>query len=222
MRPTESRLSVQPTVIGLDLSLTCTGLAIIRPTWDCGVANVEVRSFPTERDEDETEAMRLTRILNIASWVQWIVSDLVAEASSVEGPTPHVFVEHYAFSRFRDSSASSLCELGGVVKIRILEGAGIIAQPVSSSSCRSLFLGKGRVKKGAKLLVQQALKQIGFSGNGDEGDALVVANYGVSELGFPAIADVVGAHERLATLAIPDVVGAHERLATLPKKRVKR
>lgn len=180
------------TVIGLDLSLTGTGVAIIDPSWGGMVKNAETFLVAPKIEDAKSTAKKVQRIDLIAEEIHHAVEQYVT--SRVK---PEVFVEQYAFAMASTNNASQIMELGGVVKRDLYRSFGIVVEPVNSMTARSLFLGKGKVKKGSKLLVEQALKVLGFEGQNDEGDALVVANYGVSELGGLAIMNVVDAHEAL-------------------------
>ena len=187
------------TVIGLDLSLTGTGVAIIEPRWDCTVKSVRTFLVAPKIDDPKSTRDKVLRIDKLAEEIHYAVE---AEGCRV-GETVWsyaevaVFVEQYAFAMASTNNASQIMELGGVVKRDLYRSFCIVVEPVNSMTARSLFLGKGKVKKGSKLLVEQALKVLGFEGQNDEGDALVVANYGVSECGGLAIMNVVDAHEAL-------------------------
>ena len=94
-----------PCVLGLDLSLTCTGLCALPLDWGLDWARVEVGSFGKSLRRDATEGERAHRVSSVMEWVMDELSHYQAQL---------VVIEEYAFSRIQ-SQAHALGELGGVV-----------------------------------------------------------------------------------------------------------
>lgn len=173
------RKPIPPVVAGLDLSLTGTGVAVIRSAvWGLDVKRIFSRRFGEKLKGSNESANYEARVRRLAT-----ISNEVVGYLAGHGVT-HCFVENYSFSM--QHAAHQLGELGGVMKVRIYESLGIVATPVSNSTARKLFLGRG-AGKGIKEEVARQLASLGWDRSGDEGDAAICANYGLSELGLPAI-----------------------------------
>jgi Holliday junction resolvasome RuvABC endonuclease subunit len=170
-----------PVILGVDLSPSGTGLVVVRaPSRSFAIEGVANGDFSRvdmallgERLVKPTVGAVLDRLDNIATQV--VRFALAHEVT-------HAFVENYSFGMKFNSH--QLGELGGVVKLA-LHRSGLTPIPVASSSARKLLLGKN--VKGAKKIVEQQLKKSGFTGNGDQCDALAVANYGLAALGYKAL-----------------------------------
>jgi hypothetical protein len=170
-------------VVGIDLSLRRTAAVYLPGDWVpgewTGIRWVTAGYELSGADPEEVAA----RLMAIAREVVDFVRGVGAG---------HVFVEDYAYGMAGKSRAViGLAELGGAVKVKLLESA-VVARPANMASARKLFLGKLPTGKGAaQAAVQAALKQMGspFVGS-DAGDAMVVANAGRSLLGM--VACVVG------------------------------
>ncbi len=169
--------SRRPVIMGLDLSLTSSAAVVIPNDWK-GFA---FKSLPTVTEGEKltreaTEEQRLERLYNI----NYAITHFVRIHC-----VTHVFVEQYAF-RQGASQAHAIGELGGLVK-STLYNMRLPIRTVVASQARKFMFGKIPAKD-AKMYVQQRLVQMGaIFTTEDEGDALVVANYGRSELDLPAL-----------------------------------
>ena len=159
------------TVMGLDLSLTAAAAVAVPLAWDGEWSRVRsvVVGEPLQRDAtDEERALRTETI------ACKIVAFAILEGVSV------AYIEGYAFSL--RTSAHSLGELGGVVRLALLR-AGIGIKTANMGTARKLLLGTCP-KKGAKVAVADTLKAAGANFKTlDEYDAMVCVNIGLSEMG---------------------------------------
>jgi hypothetical protein len=166
-------------VIGIDPSLTRSAVVIIPPGWELGDwltlrwCSVEVPPG------DGTERQRVERMGEI-------VHDLVEFVHSNSWSPSRAFVESYAFNA-RSASVTKLAELGGILRHQYLIEFGTALEPVTASQARKQLLGK-LPRKDQKLAVQLALGRAGAPfENGDEVDAFVCANFGLTECGLTAL-----------------------------------
>ena len=147
------------TYLGLDLSLTSTGLALTgdTPPWRIRPKTTGVRRLAEIRD---------AIILNVKAYRP----DLIA-------------VEGYAYGR--PNGMAALGELGGVVRLAIHE-AGARWVNVPPSSVKKYATGTGNAKKEAVLAA--AIRRLGYAGSStDEADALWLAHIAAEIDGHPAI-----------------------------------
>jgi len=174
-------------VVGLDLSLQSAGVVVLNPGWAPqdpwkGLAHA---TYGGKAVPGEAPILRIKRLANeLAAFVQASVAHAPA------GTPLHVYVEQYAFAQARlgnSASLTALAELGGVVKLAILDAFGVVTQPVTSGQWRKLLLGFG-AKKNIKEIAQAELRLAGAPfKSGDSCDAFGVSNWGRSELGLPAL-----------------------------------
>jgi hypothetical protein len=166
-------------VMGLDLSLRATGIALIPLDWDCQLDRVITKTvgFPLAANAPDGE--RIERCERIAAECKRLVY-----SHGVIG----CWIEGYAFGQGQRSA--HLGELGGIVR-QALRSLGCPFHTAPLSSARKLLLGKTPKGKGAaKRAVVAALRASGApaSWTVDEYEAVVIANYGISELGIPCLA----------------------------------
>jgi len=169
-------------VLGIDLSLTSTGLVSLPGDWvsEAGLDWSGVRFHRLGQGLRKSAAER-ERVGRLEVLSKGIVD--VARAWEVS----HVVLEEYAFSA-QPAQARAVAELGGVVKWR-LQQIGLSLRVVSPASARKTLLGK-LPRKDAKLAVQLRCAQLGVPwkdvkvshGYGDICDAFVVANHHLAEL----------------------------------------
>lgn len=167
-------------IVGLDLSLCNSGMVAIPSDWDRNWKRVEHETFRTKADDYPFSAERLGQIATRCA-------DFVRRVDAT-----HVYVEDYLRSHRRSSVGYRLAEVGGCVKLRILEWTGLDVVPVNVTDARSLFLGSAppRNSKLVKKVICAAFTSLGgpFGNNDHEADAAVVANYGLSEQGLWCLA----------------------------------
>ena len=169
--------------MGIDASLTGTGLVAVPADWGLDWSKVARAKLGLEVPMKASEADRIRRLEYICK--------LTLEFAELHHATD-VFLEQYAFSA-KLSRAHAIGELGGNLKRDIVIGLGLPLTVVSPASARALF-GKfsAVLKKGSpkgtpkpapvKDQVHAVLKRAGLPLNwdGDETDAWVVANWGLS------------------------------------------
>src|SRR5262245_50249239 len=154
-------------IVGLDLSLTATGMVALPLNWDRNWSRVKARTIVTYPGENA-----LDRLLHIAKCVSSFVAASQGES---------IFVEDYIKQGF---NVGKLAELAGVVKVELRRVHGLTARPVNVSSARKLLIGSVPKGKLAKLIVLEACRSLGAKFEDDaQSDAFAVANYGLSELG---------------------------------------
>ena len=158
-------------LLGLDLSLTAAAAVAVPLDWDGDWSRVHsvVVGEPLHRTATDAERARRT---------ETIASRLVAFAQAERATT--AFIEGYAYGL--RTSAHSLGELGGVVRLELVR-AGVEIRTANMGSSRRMLLG-ACPKKGAKVAVYSTLRAAGATFETlDESDAFTCANFGLSELG---------------------------------------
>lgn len=184
-----TRTAGRPAVatIGLDISLTSAGIAVIPPRWCPGDwHNVATMAFGRGLPKDASEKERVERCVDIATRLQVFASTVVDLAARNHGAVD-IAIEQYAFSRML-SQAHRLGEVGGLVKVfmmRTFPEASLDA--VVASSARKFLFGKLPAKNIKKAVIA-GLRSAGcpFTTE-DEMDAFVVANYARSTRGLKAM-----------------------------------
>lgn len=165
-------------VVGLDLSLTATGIATIA---DSGTAD-------TKTVKTTSAAPMPDRIAHIAERV----------AETVGGPNVLVVMEDCVL---RSNAALGLAMLHGVVRDHLWQ-RGITPVLVAPATLKVYAAGKGNADKGA--VIAEAVRRLGYPGSSDnEADALFLAHLGRDLLGCPLV-DLPQTHRRaLAKLTLP-------------------
>lgn len=170
---------VDRVALGIDASLSGTGLVAVPFDWGLDWARVARAKVGLALGKGAAERERVLRLDYICRRMMEFAED--------HGAT-EVFMEQYAFSS-RTAHSHALGELGGNLKRDVIVGLGLPLTVVSPASARSL-LGtfSGRGKKGepkpppVKDQVHAVLRAAGLprSWDGDEADAWVVVNWGLS------------------------------------------
>ncbi len=125
------------------------------------------------------EATLLEKLLRLRAVARSVVAFIKREKAT------HVFIEGYSYGL--PFGAHGLGELGGTIKLAVLEECEILPSVVPPASARRVLLGKIPKGKG-KNAVALALARAGAAfGTADEGDAFAVANFGLTELGVTAL-----------------------------------
>lgn len=163
-------------VMGLDLSLSGAGVAIVRADWNLDLHKVQVFRFgyavPAKDTIGQIQRLQYLR-------------DQILDLARFENVT-HVFVEDYAFSMtFR---AHQMGEIGGVIRLACYE-ARLPIVAVACNAARKTFFGKGERMKGkdAKRFIKAELEKYGVVWSQrktefDREDAFVIANHGLALL----------------------------------------
>lgn len=167
-----NEVSMQHYVVGIDPSLTQTGLAICPLDWGGDWSRVRLASFPTT-PFGKGPGDRMRRCATVVDRVMLAL----AEAGGLdvfEGT--HFFIEDYAYSMA--TRAHHIGELGGEFRRRLP-----ITAEVGIGAARKRLLGKAP-RDGAKVRVFEAMTSAGgkFS-TLDEAEAMCICNYGLGELG---------------------------------------
>jgi crossover junction endodeoxyribonuclease RuvC len=149
--------------IGLDLSLTSTGIAIGD---DTRVIDAKGLSGPE----------RLIRLRNR-------ITDAIVQRRDEVGLTPLVLVEGYSFAS-RNSHAHALGELGGIVRVELWE-ADIPYVEVAPTVRAKFATGRGNAGKSEVVSAVSARTGIIWDGAGNEDrcDAWVLQEIGLAQLG---------------------------------------
>lgn len=173
-------------VLGLDLSLTATGVA-----WEGGTA---VISFKKLRGMERIDA------------ILQALSDYVDTAVHGRGATDVVVLEGYSFGS-QGRAVYDIAELGGCVRFALYERSLPYVE-IAPQSLKKFATGKGNVGKDEVLAA--AIRRFGFAGtNNNEADAWILYKMGDSHYADPH--SVVGARvtdyqrEALAKVEWPDL-----------------
>jgi hypothetical protein len=167
--------------LGFDLSLSAPAAVALPLDWKPGDWK-RVKTWllkPKGPKSDDTRG-QYERYGIISDWAWALTGELGA---------PGLYgIEQYAFSR-NNAQASKLMELGGIVRLRLFQARDMIAQVVSTSPARKLFLGDVP-QSNPKVAVQLALfNRCGAPKTWDENqcDAFIVANFMLSGFGKPVL-----------------------------------
>jgi hypothetical protein len=171
-------------VVGLDLSPTATGAVWLPSGWspgDWGAVVADTFDVEGEQRDLYQEAIAVLDFIE-SVWKR------------TPAKFPSVFYEQYAFSQGNNIRGVEQRELGGMVKFALRERHAARAHPIVASSGRKLLFGPTKKtqtggKDGWKKFIEAELGRMGCSlGDGDQRDALVVANAGRHALGLPCLA----------------------------------
>lgn len=164
-------------LIGLDLSLRSAAAAWVPKGWKGNPKHVHVAHWGYELTNEASEKDQAQRR-------HFIAGSILAFVKARSAMTCRVYVEEYAFSR-NSASASGLHELGGVVKDRLFQH-GYLFESVTASAARRTLLQK-MPKKDSKDFTHDNVRRLkgeALYWNGDEIDAVVVANHGAFLFGW--------------------------------------
>lgn len=176
-------------VLGIDLSLVGLGLCAIPTGWDRDVRLIRsvTLTYPLRKAATTREHVERLRALSmdVRTW-------------AIRMGVTHAFMESYAYSMA--TMAHSIGELGGVVRLELLRERNLDVQFANQSSARKFMYGRipprGLTQTQRKAWLLEPLKLMGAPvEDHNQGDALVVANYGLSELGAPCLAHILGTPE---------------------------
>jgi hypothetical protein len=173
-----------PLVLGLDLSLTNTGVAHINGVTESLRAPERKRSKGERRTLDDDMA-RLGWLLDQITPFTSRIFDPASGRPLVEVPVPHlVVIEDYAFSR-GDSHSHALGELGGIVRLDLWE-RGIPFVLVGPSSLKTYATGRGNAKKNDVRM--ERFKRTGVDERDDnQNDAWWLRAMALDALGCPVL-----------------------------------
>lgn len=160
-------------VLGLDLSLTASGVVIIPENWElCDWGALKFQVFGSKLSKDAEPHEVIGRLRSIAESIVAFATEHGAE---------YAFTEGYAYGA-QGQSHYQLAELGGAVRV-LLAQRRLIVQVVASNTARSYLMGsllKGIERKDHKAEAGKALRSAGLILDTlDKYDAFIVANAGL-------------------------------------------
>jgi Holliday junction resolvasome RuvABC endonuclease subunit len=173
-----------PCVLGIDASLTSTGLCAIPLDWDLDWQRLRCHTIPRSLTKTASERERIERMQSIAVEVRCFAVQVHATAVWIEDlPSGRAF------------NIPQLAELRGFIRAELARDLQLrlFVGRANQSTIRKLLLGKlppsDRKKAVATMLdCMTAECVIQPFEDGDQKDAFVVANWGLSELAAPCIA----------------------------------
>jgi Holliday junction resolvasome RuvABC endonuclease subunit len=172
----------EPRVVGLDLSLTATGVA-----WPAGETGTLT---PTRTGMARLADLR-DRILAICD-----------PGIGVEGVADLVAVEGYSFGS-RHSQAHALGELGGVVRLALWE-AGVPFVDVAPALLKKYATGHGNAPK--EQVLAAAIRRLGYQGHDhNQADAAWLRAVALDAYGHPPTAMPEAHRQALAKVAWPEL-----------------
>ncbi len=172
---------MNPNVVGLDLSLSHTGIVVLPVDWEPS-PRPWVMNYGHAGSSLSDVASAADKAMRLRSIVQEICSYVFDPGNKVVV----VFCEDHAYG-LAGKRGIQLAELHGAVKYGLLR-LGVVVIPVNVSRVRRLLLGKRGNAKGVKKEVFRRLKAAGAPFDSDDlSDAFAVANFGRSELGLSAM-----------------------------------
>ena len=153
-------------IVGLDLSLTASGMVAIDDRGDV----ISAKTFGYGLKRTSSAERKLKRLLHIASEVCTFVQEMASEPNTSLDDIM-VIIEGYAYSA--RGSQNDLAELQGAVKTQIYLMFKIVSESIPSSKARKLVLGRGRLKKDE---IIEGLEDKGYRfTDHNQADAFVVA-----------------------------------------------
>ncbi len=179
-------------VLGLDLSTRAAAMVAVPTNWagDWLKVRRHVVGMPLTKQATDMERALRTR---------WIADQVVRFALDYHCGVG--WFESYAFGKH--TSSHTLGELGGVVRIALVE-AGVIISTANMSTARKLLLGRLPARGSGVKVKDEVFRTLHSAGMPfgpaatarDEADAFTCANLGLSEQGAYCFAQLGGAHDR--------------------------
>lgn len=161
-------------VAGLDISLTGFGAVAVPSGWDLDWRRVERTSFGVPLGKDASTRDVTNRLRDLARDVRtWLIRVGASAVVAEDLPT------HGAFSTV------PLAELRGVLRLELLDQAGLDLQFINNSHARKVLLGRKPSENG-KAHVVQALAAAGADfADADQCDAFCTVNAVLDSFGIP-------------------------------------
>lgn len=161
-------------IIGLDLSLTATGIA-----W-------------CNDDDHATTTLRPPSKMRGGERLHWIIGQ-IARRGLFEADM--VLVEELPTYGQHGNTATKMAELHGVVKYEMFRQCGRTPTMVIASQLKTLATGAGNSKKVAVLIA--ARERLRYQGDDDnQADALWLLQLGLHHVGHPAAVKLPASHMR--------------------------
>lgn len=173
-------MTAGPYVLGIDASLTRTAAVLVPVDWGCSFQAIRFVTSGSSLKRTATQLEVATRLADIARDVVQLVGD-----EQLEG----AFIENYSFGS--PFGAHQLGELRGVLRDRVMRRTSLAPEPVAINSHRKYLFGTLPKLRGDALKHHIVTTLRGWGAphawGDDVCDAFSVANYGLSELGYPAL-----------------------------------
>ena len=164
----------QPVVLGIDPSERGCGLVAVPANWRRSFDRVRSVTLELGTTPKAPPAEKLAALRRMA-----IDAVIFAAASRVT----HVWIErpptHQAFNM------PKVLEVAHVIRHELFRELGLVSLWCEQSSARKLLLGK-LPQSDRKVITRTTVESLHRFEDGDQCDAYVVANWGLSELGLPA------------------------------------
>lgn len=166
--------------MGLDLSLSRTGLCYVPPGWEGDVGSLRCASIETQRKKVAYGKPHILSRLETERYLE-IANKVVGFVKRVG--VKDVARESYRFSTIKDKdgkpvqsrSITDLAELGGIIRSQLLLACAVPVVQIAPNTARK-FLTGGLKQKNPKEQVSEFLRVRGLRfNNWDEMDAFVIA-----------------------------------------------
>lgn len=166
-----------PVVLGIDASLTGTGLVAVPADWDCDWRRVEHVTLGVSLTRLASERERIERMQALALDVRvWAVRVGATHAWIEDVPSGRAF------------NIPQLAELRGFIRSELARECRLFVERSNQSSARKLFLGALPQRDRKAAVVETIDRMTNIFDSTDEKDAFVsAANWGLSELGATCI-----------------------------------
>lgn len=164
-------------VLGIDQSPTGLGVCAIPTDWDMDFRNVRSARFDGGKlRKDATAAERIARMSSLAVRVCDFARQCGVTHGWIEGS-----LSGGAFNIVPQA------KLAGALEVKVYDIMGLALEPAHISTVRKYLLGK-LPRSDAKTIVREVVWSLDGAKrallSGDEVDAFVIANWGLSELGY--------------------------------------
>lgn len=167
-------------VAGIDGSLTGLGMVAVPSDWDLDWRRVKRISLGVSLPHDATTRQVTGRLRDLARDVRtWLIRVGASHVVAEDVPS------HAAFSIVQ------LSELRGVLRLELLDQAGLDLQFVNQSTARKLLLGKLPAKE-RKQHVVEALRAAGADfDDADQADAFCTVNAVLDDFEIPSLRNLL-------------------------------
>jgi Holliday junction resolvasome RuvABC endonuclease subunit len=168
-------------IAGLDISLTGLGAVVVDANWDMRFSTVERASFGVALRKDASTREVTDRLRNIARDVRvWLIRT-GATALVAEDLPPHA----------KGFSMVPLAELRGVLRLELLDQAGLDMKFVNQSTARKILLGRLPQTERKKHVVE-ALRAAGADfDDADQADAFCTVNAVLDDHEIPCLRNLL-------------------------------
>ena len=170
LRPRDKRV-----VLGIDPSETGCAFVAIPENWGRDFARVNAVTLELGCGPGATIEQRCKAIVRMAidavAWCRWVRVTHIWIEQPPAGPGAY--------------NVERVLGVAHVLRHELFRELGVAAEWAPQSTARKLLLGK-LPGKGRKEIVRRVVDSLHVFEDGDQADAFVAANWGVSQLGLPA------------------------------------